>query len=144
MEDNKPLHPVKKYWNEVKAGLRPLPANHGIRGKDKNPRPIPASKTLATRYHERTGRRLDMEMEDQRIMVDMMFRAAAEIPDATERFQALNQAQQAMADFNKTWLPYTEQKLGALKSEQTLEEKQSLDDILNDYNVIEDKSNENK
>ena len=127
------LHPVKRYWLEIAAGLRKKSDNHGVRGKDINPRAIPASKTLATRYYEQTGRRIDKEMVAQREMVQIMFETAAEIEDSEARFAALNQAQSAMAKFNQTWLPYMEQRLGTLQSEQTLEDKISLEQALENY-----------
>lgn len=124
------IHPVKRHWLEIAAGLKPTPENHGNRGKDKGVRAIPASKTLATRYYEKTGRRIDNEMESQRQMVEIMFQSAAEIEDPTERFSALAKATDAMAKFNTTWAPYLEQKLGTLQSETTLEERMSLEEAL--------------
>ena len=124
---------AKEYWRKVKAGEIAMPEGIGKRGKDKptTMRKIPASKTIATRYYENTGRRIDQDMADQRMMVDMMFDAASAIHDPEDRFNALDKAQAAMTKFNQTWLPYTERKLGTLQSTTTVEEHQSLDDILN-------------
>ena len=128
------VHPVRRYWLEIAAGLRERDENHGQRGKDKAlVRAIPASKTLATRYYEQTGRRIDGEMIKQREMVEIMFTTASEIEDAEVRFEALNKAQAAMAKFNSTWLPYMEQKLGTLQSTGTLEDKISLEQALENY-----------
>lgn len=137
---------LKRYWEKYRNGEVQLGENHGKRGKDKpgTVRKISSNdKTLATRYYERTGRRLDVEMENQRDMIQMMFDAASEIGDPEKRMDALYKAQQAMATFNQTFLPYMEQKLGELKSESTVEQKMSLDDVLDDnYEIAQDKSQE--
>ena len=117
------------YWMKKKSGL----IEHEHRGKDKVPRPIAASKTLAARYYQQTGRRLDLEMEQEQLLVQMMFDTAALIEDPKERFTALKEATAAQSRFNKTWLPFLEQKLGTLQSSQTLEERQSLSDALEHY-----------
>lgn len=103
--------------------------NQGKRGKDKptTVRKISASKTIATRYYERTGRRIEQEMELQRELINTMLIEASEIEDPQERFTALRQAQDALAKFNNMALPYMESKQGTMKSEQTVEEARSAD-----------------
>lgn len=125
------LHPVRKHWLEIAAGLKVQPEGQGNRGKDINARAIPASKTLATRYYEQTGRRLDLEMVKHREMVEIMYQSASEIEDPEARFAALEKATSAMEKFNRQWSPYLEQKLGTLQSTTTLEEKMSLEEALN-------------
>ena len=115
------------YWAKKRAGL----VSHTSRGKDISVRPLPASKTLATRYYENTGRNIIKEMEDERQLVQMMFDTASNIEDPHQRFLALDKCTAAQSRFNKTWTPYLEQKLGTLQSTSTIEDKISLDDILN-------------
>lgn len=113
------------YWLKKKLGV----IEHEHRGADKTPRAITASKTLATRYYQQTGRRIDLEMEQEQQLVQMMFETASQIEDPEARFTALEKATAAQSRFNKTWLPFLEQKLGTLQSTQTLEEKVGLDDL---------------
>lgn len=114
------------YWLKKKLGL----VDHQHRGADKKLRHLHTSKTLATRYYETTGRNIVREMEQEQLLVQMMFDTAAQIRDPEERFKALEKATAAQSRFNKTWSPYLEQKLGTLQSSQTLEEKLTLEDIL--------------
>lgn len=128
------IHPIRRHWLEVAAGLKAMPENIGKRGKDKGVRAIPGSKTLATRYYERTGRRIDQEMEAERDMVEIMFQAAAEMEDPEARFAALDKAQKAMSAWNRNWTPYLEQKLGTLQSTDTVEGRRTLEDV---YEALE-------
>lgn len=126
---------LKRYWESYNRGEVALGENHGVRGKDKpgTMRKVSSTdKTVAKRYYEKTGRTMDVEMADQKAMVQMMFDTASEIEDPETRFNALERAQNAQAKFNQTWLPYTEQKLGVLQSTTTLEDKISLEDALNE------------
>ena len=103
--------------------------NQGKRGKDHPDtiRPISASKTIATRYYERTGRRIEQELEQQRDLINTMLLEVCEIEDTQERFAALAKAQDALAKFNNMVLPYMETKMGTLQTEQTVEEARSAD-----------------
>ena len=123
-------HPAQNYWNKVKAGELPMPKGIGKRGKDKVVRAIPASKTVATRYYEKTGRRMDVEMAEQQATIQLMFEAAGQMEDPMDRFTALDKCQAAQAKFNTTWLPYVEQKLGTLQSTTTVEEHKSTDEAI--------------
>lgn len=126
---------LKEWWKKYHRGEVQLSPNHGKRGKDKPEtiRKIKATdKTLANRYYERTGRRLEIEMQNQRDMIELMVREAGDIEDQEKRFEALARAQSAMATFNQTFLPYLEQKLGELKSDIKLEDKISLEDALDE------------
>ena len=133
---------VRKHWLEIKAGFKEQPDGQGQRGKDKpdTVRKISASKTIATRYYERTGRRFEQEMQMEKEMIHLMFEAAAEMEDPQERFQALEKAQKAQATFNKTFAPYLEQKLGTLQSERTVESARDADAAI--LAALEDKSDE--
>ncbi len=133
---------LKKYWEQVRNGERELPENIGKRGKDKpgTVRPIGDNRTLQARYYERTGRRMDMEMADERAMIDMMFDAASEIDDPVERLNQLAKVQSAQSKFNANWARYTEHQLGTLKTEQTVEDKISLDDALSGNLQITDET----
>ena len=95
-----------EYWMKKKYGL----VEHEHRGKDKKIRPLAASKTVATRYYQQTGRNIIREMEQEQLLVQMMFDTAAVIENPEERFHALEKATSAQSRFNKTWLPYLEQK----------------------------------
>ena len=123
---------LKQYWEDYRNGKVKLKEGHGVRGKDKNPRNIPGSKTLATRYFEQTGRRIDQEMADQQAMIQMMFDAASRMEDDQERFNALSKVTAEQAKFNSQWAPFLEQKLGTLQSDMTVEQHKSLDDVLNE------------
>ena len=134
---------LKRYWEAYRRGEVELGENHGKRGPDKpeTVRAIGDNRTLQQRYFERTGRRMDQEMSAEREMIDMMFLEASECDDPERRFDLLARCQQAQAKFNTTWARYTEHALGTLQTEQTIEEKLSLDDVLKNAQ-IEDKSDE--
>ena len=119
---------IAKHWTAVSNGLK----QHTGRGKDApdTMRPLPGSKTIATRYYERTGRNVIVEMEQQQLLCQLMFESAGQIDDPIKRFHALDKAQAAQAKFNQTYLPYLEQRLGTLRSESTVEQQRSLDDVL--------------
>ena len=118
---------VCRYWVKKKAGL----VHHEPRGPDINVRKNPAQKTVALRYRQQTGRRIEDDMEQEQLMVKMMFECATQMSDPQERFAALRDANKAQNSFNKTWAPYLEHKLGVLNTVETVEDKISLDDVLN-------------
>ena len=133
----------KRYWEAYRKGEVTLAENHGVRGKDKpgTMRKITSTdKTMATRYYERTGRRLDMEMADERALIEIMLQGAMGEEDPDVQFEKVDKARKALSDFNTRWAPYLEQKLDTLKSDQKLEDKISLDDALS--GAIEDHSDE--
>ena len=135
----------KRYWQDYREGKITLAENHGVRGKDKpgTIRKITSTdKTMATRYYERTGRRLDMEMADERALIEIMLQGAMGEEDPDVQFDKVDKARKALSDFNTRWAPYLEQKLDTLKSDQKLEDKISLEDALNGTIEIEDKTDE--
>lgn len=135
----------KRYWEAYRRGEVTLAENHGVRGKDKPTtfRKVTATdKTLAARYHEKTGKSAVGAMANEQGMIDLMMEAASQIEDDETRFSMLSKAQAAQNKFNTTWAPYLEQKLDNIKSDQRLEDKISLDDALNGTIELEDKSDE--
>ena len=134
LESGAELHGVQRHWLEVKAGLKPTPDNHGVRGKDKPtaPRQVRKAVSVAQRYHDITGgRSIEQDMHTQQQMIQLMFEEAANMDEPEERFKALTACQKAQADFNKTWLPYLEQRLGTLQSTSTVEDQKDWDSLLN-------------
>ena len=81
-------------------------------------------------------------MANQRAFLDAMVEEATKIEDDDARMEALNSVYDKLAAFNATFAPYMEQKLDTLKSTQTIEDKISLDDALNESPQIENKSDE--
>ena len=138
---------LKKYWEDYRAGKVELRPNHGMRGKDKPEtiRPIQAqSKSLAVRYYERTGRRLDKEMADEQKMIEMLMNLAMESDDKDDAFDKLNQVRRAQSEFNSKWAPFLEQKLDTKKSNEKIEDTLTLDDVLNgETKLVEDSSDGN-
>ena len=96
---------LKKFWEEYRAGNAELGPNHGKRGKDKpgTVRAIGDNRTLQKRYYERTGRRMDQEMADEKALINMMLESASAIADPQERLDALARVQTAQNRFNTTW-----------------------------------------
>ena len=136
---------LKRFWDDYRNGKAELGENHGKRGKDKPEtfRKISSTdKTFSTRYYERTGRTFDKEIATQRALIDIMIDEASQIEDDEERMKALNNAYDRLAAWTATFAPYMEQKLDTLKSTETIEDKISLDDLLNEAPQIEDKSDE--
>ena len=128
------LHGVTRHWLEVKAGLKPQSEGIGQRGKDKPtaPRQVRKAVSVAQRYHDITGgRSIEQDMHTQQQMIQLMFEEAANMDEPEERFKALTACQKAQADFNKTWLPYLEQRLGTLQSTSTVEDQKDWDALLN-------------
>ena len=135
----------KRYWEAYRNGDAELSENHGKRGKDKPTtfRKISSTdKTLSTRYFERTGRTFDKELANQRAFLDAMLEEATKMEDDDARLEALNDVYDKLAAFNATFAPYMEQKLDTLRSTETIEDKLSLDDVLNESTQIENKSDE--
>ena len=134
-----------RFWDDYRNGKAELGENHGKRGKDKPTtfRKISSTdKTFSTRYYERTGRTFDKEIATQRALIDIMIDEASQIEDDDERMKALNNAYDRLATWTATFAPYMEQKLDTLRSTETMEDKLSLDDLLNEAPQIEDKSDE--
>ena len=137
---------LKKYWEAYRRGEVELGENHGKRGPDKpeTVRAIGDNRTLQQRYFERTGRRMDQEMSAEREMIDMMFLEASECDDPERRFDLLSKCQAAQARFNTTWAKFMEHGLGTIQTEQTIEEKRSLDDALSGKLEIADETKRSK
>lgn len=124
----------KRHWEKYRNGEVELSPNHGKRGSDNPTSERQLNKpgnTLAKRYYERTGRDIIADMEQQRVMIDMMFDLIPDIDDPSEALKALKTANDALAKFNNTFAPYLEQKLSPMKSNAVLEDQITLDDALN-------------
>ena len=128
------LNNVQRHWLQVKAGLKAMPEDIGKRGKDlpTSPRQVRKKVSVAQRYYEITGgRSIEQDMKTQQQMIQLMFDEASAIDSAEKRFKALAECQRAQSDFNRTWLPYLEVKLGTMKTETTVEEMQDWESLIN-------------
>ena len=125
-------HPIKQYWDDVKAGKREMSPNQGKRGPDKKPRKGTAMKSFEKRYYEKTGRTIHMDMKEQQEEIQEMKELAQSINDPKEKFAALEKVNKLRAQYNAQWSQYLVAKQGTVQTEAKAEDFESLDDILDE------------